>query len=181
MIKAVIDRESLVRVINAHRPTPGRMEKIATHMQEQAFRRIDTRGASGGVPWPEFRWPQTNPHRLDERESQAQEWRTRSDDKTADVFNNYPFSLTHHFGAVIRPKRAKKLFVPLNQRAKQAYAEGQIRNVQTGKVQRTVDLKYGVDYLLLKSVTVPARPALPNSQGEMSDTAKYAMKVLAEP
>jgi hypothetical protein len=87
---------------------------------------------------------------------------------------------------------AKRLFIPLTQKAKDAYAAHKqaaptVQRVYAGvatleKPERHNEgLVYNVDYILVKSVTIPARPMLPTSDQERAALGQKVVKIMAMP
>lgn len=74
------------------------------------------------------------------------------------------YGKVHEFGATIRPKKAKALFIPLNRGAAQLHAH-LYQGVGSGK-GLPFDLEFGTDFVFAKQVRIPPRPWLGPSLDE---------------
>lgn len=151
--------------------------------------RFDTGGSSGGAAWPPAKTPDgDSPPLAGLRDT----FQVLPDDGSVNIESVGHHAATHQTGATIKPRNATRLFVPLTQKARDAYSARQqaaptVRRVYAGsatleKPQTPRDsLAYGVDYVLAKSVTIPSRPMLPTSDAEREKMARMVMKILAGP
>ena len=98
----------------------------------------------------------------------------RSDDDTAMVGTNLAYAAIHQFGGVIRPRHARYLAIPLNEKARIA---GSPRNLDVELVfVETDNGKFLLDpvsetfmYVLVSQVTIPARAYLGISADDRDD------------
>jgi phage gpG-like protein len=140
-------------------------------------RRFDA-GGQPGVSWLPPRWREGGKALLDTgRLQRSINHRVRKSPGggveisvgTADVR-----AAIHHFGGEIRPRNAKALFVPISEKGRRVgprpKAERDARSAKIFKAAQTSnrraarmaanELVYGVDFILVGKVTIPARPFL---------------------
>lgn len=169
-------------------PSASKMEAIANVALAQVKRRFATGGQSGGVAWAPTKTSGADNPPLS---GFADTFHVSATAGKGTVESNAPFITVHQRGATIKPKTAKRLFIPLTAKAREAIAA---HAKATPKVQRiypgvaTIEkaepsgekLKYGVDYVYSRGpVAVPARPMLPTSDAERAEHAKATAKILA--
>lgn len=161
-------------------PSASKMARVSALLHAQVGERFTTQGASGGVAWPP-RWlgrPASN-HLLGTFEATAT-------DDAAQVASGAPGARVQQLGTVgkggvlpdIRPVRAKALFVPISDRARQQGPTPMIPSARSMRLkQQSAGLVRGkivdgkvqppnADYVFLSRVKIPPRPMLPDSQRE---------------
>ena len=88
----------------------------------------------------------------------------------------------HHFGGEIRPKIAKALFLPLTEKARRIgprkAGERVIKKVTKDGAETYDALKYGVDFILVGKVTIPARPFLFLAQEQKQELKAFVVHEL---
>jgi phage gpG-like protein len=154
--------------------TPELRQACGTFLEQQVKRRFATQGLSGGARW--------QPKRI-------KDGRAILTGRTGALLNSFfavslvrkstgmseiavgssmRYAAIHQLGTVgkggvlpsIFPRRAKALWIPLNDRAARlgTYSQG---------------LVYGKDFVFAKRVDIPPRPMLPNSKQERQDQEEF--------
>lgn len=181
--------EDMAQRVAQHMPTAARMEKLSLLVWAQVQERFITQGASGGVPWPPVKLPPKSgsPALKGIEKDFVHSGVADGRSGTAEVSSDFPHVFTQQFGATIVPKKAKALWIPISEKAKEAQRTGQapVMRIEHGEFKglmlRNPELKKGVDFIFAKKSVVPARPMLPNSPHERDVATRYMLKLLAEP
>jgi len=132
---------------------------------------VDRKFISGGDS--QFRWP---PNMAGKKALQNEELRRsfhyRVEGQTVFIWTKYPHAATHQFGAVIRPVRAKALFIPLKKTKRVGGALLYVRPIKEkedryvvvrladGRQRKVIKFKPGEDFVFAKSARIPMRPLI---------------------
>lgn len=170
------------------RPSAEKMDMVGAAALGQIHARFRTAGASGGEPWKPTVTPTGDKPPLAGYEDTFKAFGQAG---KVSVESSAPHIVIHQVGATITAKNAPRLFIPLTDKARQAYAANQgapvVRRVHAGSASlekpevRRENLKYGTDYVLVRSVVIPARPMLPTSDAERAVLGKLVAKIIAMP
>jgi len=143
----------------------------------QVRRRIASGGE--GLSWPPTRRggvPLNETGRL--RGSINHLVRSRGSQSEISVGTNVVYAAVHHFGATIRPVNAQMLFIPISAKGRRIgpkpVGERSVRTVtRTGRETYKPVLKRGVDFVLKRSVRIPARPYLLVTPEDVADIKSF--------
>ena len=171
-----------VEILPAKSFTPPRLAAIGLFLEQQVKRRFATQGLSGGVSWPQ---------------KKIQDGRAILTGRTGFLLNSFfviqqrgvnspnrhrvqvgsvaRYARVHQLGTrgkggklpTIVPKRAKALWIPLNDKAARFGPGGP-------------GLKKGKDFIFLKKVDIPPRPMLPDSEQEIAGQHEFISDLIAD-
>jgi phage virion morphogenesis protein len=174
-------REFLVRLPKqATGPLPLTVRKqIAQVLVSDSRRRFQTATDPGGRPWKPLKHRRPNGGDKPLRDTGVLR-NSITGEATATgavVFSNLPYARLHEYGGTVRPKRSKYLAIPLTRDAKRTGSPRRFRvklsfrpfkRKGTGGVLFVRRAGTTIDhYLLVKSVTIPARPFLSPSDAAL--------------
>lgn len=156
--------------------TPERLEAIGVFLVQQVKKRFATRGLSGGVSWPK---------------KARNDGRAILTGRTGALLNSFfsvivgrnavavasstPYAKVHQLGTIgkggklptIRPRRAKALWIPMNDRAAR-FGPG------------APGLRKGKDFFFARKVDIPPRPMLPDGSDEKKAQVEFVRDLLEE-
>jgi phage gpG-like protein len=202
-VKLVLAPGELWRIRQRFMPTRQKMEPIADLLKSQVDQRFETEGASGGIAWAHPKWIESigkpdGRKLLHGRTGALREsWQSEASENSAAVFSNSIAAAVAQAGTRgkggdlpdIVPKRAKKLFIPLTDRAASATPVTAFgikrREALDGQPLVKGTIKGGrldppnADFLLLSKVSIPPRPQLPDGNAEREKQTDVVVESLA--
>lgn len=170
-----------VTIIPGQQVTSGMRTTVGVFMEQQVKARFQTQGLSGGVRWARKR---------------IDDGRAILTGRTAALLNSFfhvslfkpstktseitvgsavKYAKVHQLGTrgkggilpTIVPKRAKALWIPLNDRA-----------ARLGSRSGNPSLVVGKDFIFAKKVDIAPRPMLPTSDDEKRDQAEFVQEIV---
>ena len=162
------------------------LEKCGLEMVAQAKERFDSGKAPDGEPWKPLQRPRIrsggNDLPLRDRGLLAASMSAgvghveRQTRDSIEVGTNLEYAATHQYGAVISAKRGKFLAIPLTRESARSSARNYKGELFFRKAGSAAFLSESTGsgalvnrYLLLKSVTIPARPFMGFSEENLED------------